>query len=80
MPAGAVAPDLWLASHGQGASPGGRDPVGGFPLVVSGRLDKGEFVVFGGDALFQNQFLAGDNLQLARNLAAWLCGGTGVDT
>lgn len=57
----------------QDGQPGGRDPVRAFPLLVSGRLGRGTFVVFGDDALFQNRFLAGENLQLAKNLAAWLC-------
>jgi hypothetical protein len=57
----------------QDGRPGGRDPVRAFPLLVSGRLGQGTFVVFGDDALFQNRFLAGENLQLAKNLAAWLC-------
>ena len=29
-------------------------------------------MVFGDDAMFQNQFLTGGNLTLARNLVAWL--------
>lgn len=57
----------------QNGSPDGRDPVRAFPLIVSGRAGKGTFVVFSDDALFQNRFLKGDNLQLAKNLAAWLC-------
>lgn len=57
----------------QDGQPGGRDPVRAFPLLVSGRLDRGTFVVFGDDALFQNRYLTEENLQLAKNLAAWLC-------
>jgi hypothetical protein len=43
-----------------------------FAVAVAGQPGKGRFVVFGDDAVFQNKFLVGENLQLARNLAAWL--------
>lgn len=62
----------WLDLDRNG-QPGGQEPVRAFPLVVSGRMGRGTFVVFSDDALFQNQFLEGGNLQLAKNLAAWLC-------
>ncbi|MDT8422291.1 MAG: DUF4350 domain-containing protein [Desulfuromonadales bacterium] len=43
-----------------------------FAVVVSGRIGAGEFLVFGDDAIFQNRYLTGNNLQLARNLVDWL--------
>lgn len=43
-------------------------------VAVAGTFEKGAFVVFGDDALFQNRFLKGDNLTLAQNLARWLSG------
>lgn len=41
-------------------------------VAVSGNIGKGEFVVFGDDAIFQNRFLQNENEQLARNLAHWI--------
>jgi hypothetical protein len=46
-------------------------------VLVAGRIGKGEFVVVGDDAVFQNKFLSGGNLVLADNLSAWLKVGTG---
>ena len=43
-----------------------------FGMVVCGPRGKGQVVVFGDDAIFQNRFLAGNNLQLAKNLVLWL--------
>ena len=37
-----------------------------------GQLGQREFIVFGDDAIFQNQFLVGNNLQMAKNMAAWM--------
>lgn len=51
------------------------DAVQAFGVVVANRLGKGELLVFGDDALFQNRFLTGSNLQLAKNLAHWLMAG-----
>ena len=41
-------------------------------VVVAGTLGKGEFVVFGDDAIFQNRFLHNENEKLANNLAQWI--------
>jgi len=46
-----------------------------FAVLVHGRLEQGEYLVFADDAIFQNRFLNGDNLVLAHNLATWLQGG-----
>jgi uncharacterized protein DUF4350 len=48
------------------------DAVQAFGVVVAGSSGQGRFVVFGDDAIFQNQFLDDANLRLARNLAQWL--------
>jgi hypothetical protein len=48
-----------------------RDAVQSFPVLLTGQIGHGHFIVFGDDALFQNQFLVGDNQQLGRNLAQW---------
>ncbi len=50
----------------------GADARGPFGVVVAGEKGKGRFVVTGDDAVFQNRYLQGGNLALARNLAAWL--------
>jgi hypothetical protein len=51
-----------------------------FAVAVAGQPGKGRFVVFGDDAVFENKFLAGDNLTLGRNLAAWLAARTARPT
>lgn len=43
-----------------------------FAVVVAGERGAGRVAVFGDDAVFQNQFLVGDNLRLADNLVEWL--------
>lgn len=43
-----------------------------FGVAVAGEVGKGEFIVFGDDAIFQNKFLEGNNKILAANLAGWL--------
>lgn len=50
-----------------------HDAVQSFPVIVVGRLGQGSFVAFADDAIFQNGFLQGGNLDLARNLALWFC-------
>lgn len=51
-----------------------KDAVQSFAMILAGTAGKGSFVVFGDDAMFQNQFLKDGNLSLARNLAIWFCG------
>jgi hypothetical protein len=41
-------------------------------VAVFGNLGKGEFVVFGDDAIFQNRFMVNTNRTLAVNLAGWM--------
>ena len=50
------------------------DAMRSFGLVIAGKLGFGQFVVFGDDAMFQNQFLTKENVLLGRNLARWLQG------
>jgi hypothetical protein len=64
----------WLDSDGNGRlSPG--EPVGEHALIVAGALARGEYVVFGDDAIFQNRFLEPRNRDLGRRLARWLAAG-----
>jgi hypothetical protein len=46
--------------------------IGSQPVAIAGTLEKGEYVVFGDDAIFQNRFLQPYNRELARRLARWL--------
>jgi hypothetical protein len=41
-------------------------------VLVVGQVGKGEWAVFGDDAMFQNKFLQGENIKLAANLSRWL--------
>lgn len=50
-----------------------NDAMQSFPVLLVGSVGRGRFAVFGDDAIFQNGFLEGGNLQLARNLVNWLC-------
>lgn len=69
-----TSPDAWVDLDGDKAlSP--ADAIQSFGVVVAGRMGKGQFVVFGDDAVFQNSFLDEENTIVARNLAAWLQGG-----
>lgn len=51
------------------------DAIQSFGVVVTNRIGKGEILVFGDDALFQNRFLIGSNRKLAENLGRWLAAG-----
>jgi len=70
-----TSPSAWIDLNGNN-SMDDRDAVQSFGVVVAGQSGRGRFAVFGDDAIFQNQFLTGGNLTLARNLVAWL--GTGA--
>ncbi|MSM40027.1 MAG: DUF4350 domain-containing protein [Geobacter sp.] len=48
------------------------DAVQAFAVAVSGTAGTGRFVVFGDDAIFQNQHLDESNSILAANLVSWL--------
>jgi hypothetical protein len=41
-------------------------------VVIAGSLGRGEFAVFGDDAIFQNRFLKDENLLLGKNLVKWM--------
>jgi hypothetical protein len=62
-----TSPDAWIDQAS--ATEGIRQSYG---VAVAGSIGKGQFVVFGDDAIFQNKFLDEENSQLARNLTAWL--------
>jgi len=48
------------------------EPKGPFGIIATGSLGKGVFVFFADDAIFQNNFLKGQNLTLAENLAKFI--------
>lgn len=67
----ATTPHAWVDLNGdQTFGPG--DAKQAFDVIIAGKLGAGRFAVFGDDAIFQNQFLKGDNAKLAGNLARWL--------
>lgn len=45
-----------------------QDAMQSFGIIALGEVGKGNFVIFGDDAIFQNRFLTGTNRQLAENL------------
>ena len=49
-----------------------NDAAQSFAVLVAGNYGKGQFAVFGDDALFQNRFLDENNRRLAENLARWM--------
>lgn len=51
---------------------GPRDAAQEFGIVVAGSYGKGEFAVFGDDAIFQNRFLKEGNILLGKNLVTWM--------
>lgn len=67
-------PAAWVDLNGNGTFDEG-DVRQAFAVAVAGAHGKGRIAVFGDDAMFQNQFLKGDNRRLAENLASWLLGG-----
>jgi hypothetical protein len=64
-------PSAWVDLNGNDRLDAG-DAVQSFGVAVAGHVGQGEFVVFGDDAIFQNQFLSKGNAVLARNLGCWL--------
>jgi len=66
-----TSPASWVDLNGDGVLNKG-DAVGAFAIAVTGALGKGDFVIFGDDAIFQNRFLDDDNRKLAANLGKWL--------
>ncbi len=45
-----------------------------FGVAIAGTYGKGQYVVFGDDAIFQNIFLERENMALGKNLVRWLRG------
>jgi hypothetical protein len=66
-----TSPSAWVDLNGNNRLDKG-DAVQSFGVAVAGQVGQGQFVVFGDDAIFQNQFLTKGNAVLARNLACWL--------
>jgi len=64
-------PHSWVDLNGD-RKLGKEDVVRSFGVLVAGEKGAGRFAVFGDDAIFQNQFIDGENLVLARNLVDWL--------
>jgi len=62
-----TSPAAWVDLNGNQKFDKG-DVQQSFAVVVAGTRGKGRIAVFGDDAMFQNQFLRGDN----RLLASWL--------
>jgi hypothetical protein len=71
---GATSPGGWSDKNGDGTRNEAEPPMA-LAVLVAGNLGKGEFVVVGDDAVFQNKFLTGGNLKLAENVSRWLRGG-----
>lgn len=67
----ATSPEAWVDLNGDKQF-GAGDARQAFDVAVAGRHGAGRFAFFGDDAMFQNQFLRGDNAKLAGNLARWL--------
>jgi len=66
-------PEAWVDLNANGKLDE-RDARQRFAVAVAGAHGKGRVAVFGDDAMFQNQFLKGDNRRLAENVASWLLG------
>lgn len=69
-----TSPRSWVDLTGDKRQTQG-DAVQAFGVLVENRIAKGELLVFGDDALFQNRFLTGNNQKLANNLGRWLAAG-----
>jgi len=67
----------WVDLNGNGTLEPG-DAAQAFAVAVAGQSGRGRFVVFGDDAIFQNQFLTRGNVVLAKNLATWLTQSTSL--
>ncbi|MSN24881.1 MAG: DUF4350 domain-containing protein [Geobacter sp.] len=72
-PIARTSPEAWVDLDGDKQF-SKNDAVGSFAVVIAGPHGKGDFVIFGDDAIFQNRYLDGDNSKLAANLAALLTG------
>ncbi|MCK4838747.1 MAG: hypothetical protein KAS94_08065, partial [Desulfobulbaceae bacterium] len=70
----ATSPVGWSDMNGDGTR-GQAEPNMALGVMVAGKIGKGEFVIVGDDAVFQNKFLTDGNLKLAENLSAWLQAG-----
>ena len=66
-----TSPRSWVDLNRDGKF-GRGDAAQEFGVVIAGKLGRGEFAVFGDDAIFQNRFLKDDNLLLGKNLVSWM--------
>lgn len=66
-----TSPKAWVDLNRDGKFSTG-DAAGEFGVIIAGSLGKGEFAIFGDDAIFQNRFLKDDNLLLGKNLVNWM--------
>lgn len=64
----------WVDMSGDNRQTPG-DVIQAFGVLVGNRIARGELLVFGDDAIFQNRFLNGSNQDLANNLGRWLAAG-----
>jgi hypothetical protein len=64
-------PNAWIDLNGDGKF-NETDARQSFGVVIAGTLGKGEYVIFGDDAIFQNKFLDQENMPLGKNLADWM--------
>ncbi|KPK46238.1 MAG: hypothetical protein AMK74_00870 [Nitrospira bacterium SM23_35] len=51
-----------------------NDASQSFGVAIAGTYNKGQYVIFGDDAIFQNIFLEKENMALGNNLVKWLRG------
>lgn len=66
-------PQAWV-DHNKDKKFSAGDASGEFGIIVTGRIGRGEYAVFGDDAIFQNKYLKDENTLLGKNLQAWLKG------
>jgi hypothetical protein len=66
-----TSPKAWIDLNIDGKFSTG-DTAEEFGVIIAGSLGKGEFAIFGDDAIFQNRFLNDDNLLLGKNLVNWM--------
>ena len=67
-----TSPWAWVDLNKNGKQEEG-DAMQVFSVILAGKVGKGDFVILGDDAIFQNRFLKDGNYSLAKNLAIWFC-------
>lgn len=61
----------WMDMNGNNMRDPSSEPVHIFSIVAVGEPESRRVAAFADDGIFQDQFLTGDNLKLAENLATW---------